>query len=450
MDEVQNGRYGTCDEWTRRAFVSDARAITRGDVLPNDANGATTFPRYMSRAQGAYVWDVDGNRYVDFLLGYGPVILGHAHPGITQAVAKELGDGHCIAPLWSTRQVQLSELIRSVIPGAERTLLLKTGSDATSAAVRVARIHTGRDKVVRWGYNGWHDWSVEQSSGVPSSTRAQTLLFEYGDPGSLRDLFRDYPTQVACVLMMPFEYETTTASYLAEIRLIAHEHGALFILDEMRSGFRMALGGAQEFFSVQADLVCLGKAMANGYSISALTGRADVLNCLSRTKVSSTYFANPADMVAALTTIQIVRDTDALHRVWALGSLLQEGLRVLVEEAQVPAEVVGYPPMPFLRFLLSDPDTQLEMIRTFFTETTRRGVLLHPNHQWFLSAAHTEADIEFTLDACRQALAVTTAQLDLTTAPLRRAVASNSSDSLIDESERDGSSARPPIVRNQG
>ena len=394
-DDATHLGFAENDRLTKIAKLRDARAITRPDIVSNDEFGATVYPRYFGRTQGAHLWDVDGNRYVDYLLGYGPVILGHADTRVTRAVVDECVNGNCIAPLWSPRQVELTELLTEVIPGAESVYLLKTGSDANSAAVRLARIFTGRDRVVRWGYNGWHDWACSQPAGIPSATRANTLLFEHS-PESLRAVLTQYSGEVACVLTMPFEYEVIPPELLAEMRAVAHEHGALLIFDEMRSGFRMSLGGAQEYFGVQADLVTLSKAMANGYPISAVAGRADVMECLARTRISSTFYASPVEMAAAIRTIELLRDTDALSHIWRMGSMFQDGLRALVAEHGVPAEVIGYPVIPFLRFT---PGHE-ELARHFFVDVVRRGVLLHPDHQWFVSAAHTAEDIEFTLDAC--------------------------------------------------
>jgi glutamate-1-semialdehyde aminotransferase len=402
--EPASERFATGDELTRRAMSSDARVRSRADILPPAADGTTKYPRFFQRASGAYLWDVDGNRYVDYQLGYGPVVLGHADPRVTAAVTAELANGNCIAPLWSSRQVELNELLTSLIPGGELAYLLKTGSDANSAAVRLSRIFTGRQKVIRWGYNGWHDWASGIPAGIPEATRADTLLFDYWDLGSLAEAFERNPGQVACVLTTPFGDEVTSAGHLQAIRRMTHDNGALFILDEMRSGFRLSIGGAQQHLGVQADISAFSKAMANGYPISAIVGRADVLDCLSSTRISSTFYADPAAMAAALTTIRVLRDTDAIDRIWAIGSAFQEGLRKLIATHDLQAEVVGYPPIPFLRFTHSDPAARDYAAREFVGEATQRGVLLHPDHQWFVSAAHTMDDIEFTLDACDRAI----------------------------------------------
>lgn len=393
------------DRWHERSVRTDARAATRGDILGPGPDGRTRFPRYFSRAAGAHLWDLDGTRYVDFTLGYGPVVLGHADERVTSAVAAELRNGSCIAPLWSPRQSELTELLTSIIPGAQMAYLLKTGSDATSCAVRLCRIFTGRDKVIRWGYNGWHDWAAGLPAGVPEATRADTLLFDYTDLRTLRDAFVRHPGQVACVLMMPFGDQRAPDGHLQQVRQIAHEHGALFVLDEMRSGFRLGLAGAQGLLGVHADVSTFSKAMANGHPISAVVGRGDVLSCLERTRISSTFYADPAPMAAALTTIRILRDTDAFDRIWTAGAAFQQGLSAMVDRYRVPARVVGYPPMPFLQFTDPDPAVRQRLSEAFAAAAAQRGVLLHPAHQWFVSAAHTTEDIEFALHACDQALA---------------------------------------------
>jgi glutamate-1-semialdehyde 2,1-aminomutase len=391
------------DRMTERARSVDARAATRPDILlPYD--GYPQYPRYLQRAKGAYVWDVDGNRYIDFCLGYGPVILGHGDERVNGRAADATANGGCFAPLWSPLQIELAELLTSVIPGAEMCLMLKTGSDATSAAVRLARIYTGRSAVLRWGYNGWHDWSVEQPAGVPTSVRENSRAFDFNDLDALESLLSHGNDKVACVITMPFWDDQVEASHLSGIGEVARHNGALFILDEMRSGFRVALGGAQQYLHVQADLAAYGKAMGNGHPISALVGRRDILSKLSDTKISSTYFAEPGSMAAAIATIEILRDTDALDHVWRLGEMFQNELKTLTSRFGSSIEVVGYPPMPFMRFQSGDATTLYAVEQQFYSKTTADGLLLHPNHQWFLSAAHTTGDIYQALEVIELAL----------------------------------------------
>jgi glutamate-1-semialdehyde aminotransferase len=400
-----------------RAESCDAWAATRNEILSQDQLVDGAYPLYASRASGAYFWDVDGNRYIDYILGYGTVILGHADPRVTDAAVRELQTGINISPLWRQTQVDLAELLTEVIPGAEMVFAMRTGSDATSGAIRLARIYTGRSKVARWGYNGWHDWSCSRLDGIPASTLSETLMFRYNDIASLRSLFQQHPKDIACVIMMSFEVEAPYPGFLQEVKEVAHEYGALFILDEMRSGFRMALGGAQQYFGVEADLATYSKAIANGYPISAIVGRADVLRCVGRTHMASTYYCNSAEMAAAIATISILRESGAIARVWNLGELLQAGLRDLIKQYDIEGEVVGFPPCPFLMFTSSDESRRQSAKTTFYSATTLGGVFLHPNHHWFLSAAHTEEDIRETLDVCRLACE---AVVDATARPASR------------------------------
>ncbi len=386
-------------ELLQRAESCDAWAANRAR---NYSQIEDAYPFYASHAKGAYLWDVDDNRYIDYMLGYGTIVLGHADDRVTKSVVKELEKGNNISPLWKPKQVELTKLLTSVIPNAEMAFLMKTGSDATSGALRLARAFTGRDKVARWGYNGWHDWATPCPVGVPASIQADTLKFQYNDAASLRAIFEAYPEQIACVIMMPFELEKPQPGFLEEVKTIAHEYSALFILDEMRSGFRLALGGAQEYFGIQADLATYSKAMSNGHPISAIIGRADLLSGIGRTKMTSTFFGNSAEMAAAITTITILKETDAIAHIWAMGELFEQGIKDLISEYAVPAEFVGYPPYPFIQFTLTNEAENEQVKSAFYAETSRCGALFHPNHHWYISAAHTESNIMGTFEICRK------------------------------------------------
>ncbi|MDI5939245.1 aminotransferase class III-fold pyridoxal phosphate-dependent enzyme, partial [Micromonospora sp. DH15] len=190
----------------RRAVAVDATLAYEGYVLARDRLVDGAYPLYGERASGAHIWDVDGNRYLDLILAYGTIILGHADPVVTEAVLREIRDGFAIT-LRKRVQVELAELLTAVIPHAEKVFLLKTGSDATSAAVRLSRVHTGRTRVIRWGYNGWHDWCATRPGGVPTEAQAVVDSFDYNDLDSLRAAFERHPGEVACLLMMPFEVD---------------------------------------------------------------------------------------------------------------------------------------------------------------------------------------------------------------------------------------------------
>lgn len=391
------------DAWISAELSSPARANYQF------INGE--YPLYGSRAEGAYLWDVDGNQYIDYNQGYGTVVLGHAHPAVLEAVKREVDRGHILSPLWKPLQAELCELICTVAPGCEQAFLMKTGSDASSGAIRLARLFTGRNRVVRWGYNGWHDWSTPRAGGVPAASRNIVHEFPYNDLDALKRLFDEYGPEIACIFMMPFEVTAPEPGFLEGAREIAHSHGALFILDEMRSGFRVALGGAQEMLRIRADLVTFSKAMANGFAVSCIAGRADVLKGVADTKMTATYFASSEAMAAAVATIETIRRESVVDRLWLLGQRLKSGLSELVERESGVAKIDGFAPCPSMAFDRMDDATNLRAKKIFFAETARQGLLLHPSHHWYVCAAHTEQDIDRTIEICGRALRLTCEQL---------------------------------------
>jgi glutamate-1-semialdehyde 2,1-aminomutase len=391
-----------------RALQAVAGGTTQGKA-PNTLIPGE-YPIYAARGRGAYLWDVDGNRFLDWILGYGIIVLGYCDPDVDAAAIQEIQDGFAF-PLTRPVQNELAELLSSVIPCAERVHFFKTGSDATTAAVRLARIVTGREKIVRWGYNGWHDWCCIREAGIPARVREDVLTFRYNDLDSLQAVLEAHRGQVACVLMMPLEIDPPQPGFLAGVKELAHRHGALFILDEMRSGFHLALGGAQEYYGVIPDLATFSKAMSNGYAISVLAGRREFLAALSQTYVSSTFFTNSIAMAAAVATIHKLQKGQVIPHLWRIGQGLMDGLDRLACDAGVEARTVGLAPMPFLVF--TDPDAEVRDTARylFFREMVRRGVLLHPNHHWFVSAAHTDQDLAYTLEASAEAFDVVRQEL---------------------------------------
>jgi glutamate-1-semialdehyde 2,1-aminomutase len=360
------------------------------------------YPIYVARGQGAYLWDVDNNRFLDWILAYGIIVLGYCDPDVDAAAIREIQQGFAF-PLTRPVQNELAELLVELIPCAEMVHFFKTGSDTTTAAVRVARIVTGREKIVRWGYNGWHDWCCIREAGIPRKVREDVLTFRYNDLNSLEDVLKRNRDQVACVIMMPMEIEPPQPGFLAGVKDLAHQHGALFVLDEMRSGFHIAIGGAQEYYGVIPDLATFSKAMSNGYAMSVLAGRRDVMQALSETYVSSTFYTNSIAMAAAVATLNKLRQGQVIPHLWQIGQGLLDGLNILAQDAGVEAEAIGLPPMPYLVFTYADPEIKETARCVFYRETTRRGILFHPNHHWFVCAAHSQQDLARTLEICAEA-----------------------------------------------
>lgn len=225
----------------------------------------------------------------------------------------------------------------------------------------------------------------------------------YNDIDSVKKIFEENPKEIACVIMMPFELEKPKSKFLKQVKEIAHKHGALFILDEMRTGFRMSLGGVQEYFNLQADLATYSKAIANGYPISAIVGKRKILARLKDTQMAATFFSNSPEIAAAKETISILKTTDSLKLIWELGLFLKAESEKLIQKLNMPAEFLGYPPFPFIRFTITDKELCEKVKLAFFSETTKLGVFLHPNHHWYISAAHTKRDINKTIEVLEKA-----------------------------------------------
>jgi glutamate-1-semialdehyde aminotransferase len=263
--------------------------------------------------------------------------------------------------------------------------------------------------ILRCGYHGWHDWCLEEDVGVPRPDPPDVLAFPYNDLDALASLLARHAGEVAAIILTPIghdfdrQIEVPTEGYLAGVRRLADEHEAVLIFDEVRSGFRVHLGGAQALYGVTPDLAALGKAMGNGYPITALVGREAVMRAARSTFISSTYFGNGMDMAAALETLAVLEREDVLGHVRALGKRLRDGFRSLIDETGLPVTRSPYPEMPFLYFDPALGPGQEERRDRFYGALARAGVFAHPRHHGFLCWRHGEADLGRILEACRQA-----------------------------------------------
>jgi glutamate-1-semialdehyde aminotransferase len=386
--------------WLRRAkkhIPGCAQTFSKGPV--SFVQGVA--PNFLSRAEGAYVWDVDGNRYIDWIMGLGAVILGHGAKAVNDAVCEQLSLGQGFS-LPHTIEVELAEQLCHVIPCADMVRFGKNGSDVTAAAVRVARAFTGRDKVACCGYHGWQDWyigSTNRHLGVPGAVRALTLTFPYNDPDALTELFEQHPGEIACVIMEPVTFDAPRGDYLEQVAEMCHRHGTLLVFDEMITGFRFHRGGAQTLFGVIPDLACFGKAMANGFPLSAIVGRADIMTKFEQVFFSFTHGGETASMAACLATIRELDSTDAYATIGRRGRQLKQATRALIESAGLEGvmDCVGYPPWTTIRCLCSSEEETLALRSLFQQEALKRGLLTHGNHM--VTPAHDESVIEQTLAA---------------------------------------------------
>ncbi|MDC0715704.1 aspartate aminotransferase family protein [Nannocystis bainbridge] len=364
-------------------------------------------PMYFARGAGCRVWDVDGHEYIDYVMAFGPLLLGYAHEEVDRAAFEQARRGNLLT-LNHPLHLRFVERLVARLPGADMGAFFKTGSDATTAALRLARRATGRRRVARCGYHGWHDWCLPLADFVPDGLERQVLEFRPDEPESLRELLRAHPGEVAAVILAP---EMMPASRPELARLFAEharEHGAVFILDEIKTGLRIRPGSFQQWAGVVPDLTTLSKALGNGWPVAAVVGRREVMRHGAELHMSATYHGETTGIAAALATLDVLDRYAVTDHVWRLGERLIAGLQAAVDRAGVPALAYGepLPPMPFLRFTHADLRVRDAVAATFYTEMVQRGILLHPRHLWFVSAAHTDDDIDRTLRAAEAALAV--------------------------------------------
>lgn len=358
-------------------------------------------PIFLQRGKGCRVWDVDGNEYIDYVQGLLPNILGYAHGEVNAAAAAQLQEGHSFS-LPHPLEVQLAERLTRLIPCAEMVRFGKNGSDATSAAVRASRAFTGRDRIACCGYHGWQDWyigSTTRNAGVPVAVRQLTHPFIYNDLSSLEKLFNEHSGEFAAVIMEPMNFVEPTQGFLAGVKELAHKHGALLVFDEICTGFHFGLGGVQKLFGVTPDLACFGKAMGNGFPISCVLGRADVMRIFSEIFFSFTFAGEVASMAAAMKVLDILESTDALARLEANGRTLQDAVNTMASEAGLAARIkaMGRSQWSLLKFS-EENGTDSPLLRNLFQqEAVKRGVLLLATHN--MTAAHEISAIQQTLEA---------------------------------------------------
>lgn len=373
-------------------------------------------PYFAARAKGGRFWDVDGNEYLDLLCGYGPVVLGHNHPQVEAAVARQMAQGQCFNQPGEV-MVELAEHLVERITGADWALFAKNGSDVTTWAMRVAREHTGRPKIVmvRDTYHGAHAWCSVYPGGVLPEDKAHLHQMNWNQPDELEALVEDHRGQIAAVIGAPYHHPVSdvqqlpTEGYWDTVREICDREGILLILDDIRAGFRLDRNGSQAYFGIDPDLVCFGKSLANGHPISVAMGRRELRRAAEDVFISGTFWFAPAPMVAALTTLQVLDETGATAHMARLDERFRAGLTQLATAHGWAITVSGPPALPYMTF--DDDDQEQHLSQAFCREMIARGVFLHPYHNWFLCAAHTPADIDFVLSMADQAFRLTKSQV---------------------------------------
>jgi glutamate-1-semialdehyde 2,1-aminomutase len=388
-----------------RYSKSEALLARAEQVIPLGAQtfskSRTQFPQGISpyfadRAKGSRTWDADGNEYLDLINALCSVTLGHCDPHVSAAVEKQLHRG-TIFSLSSELEIQVAEKIVELVPCAEKVRFGKNGSDATSGAIRIARAFTGRERVAVCGYHGWQDWYIGSTArhlGVPKAVRELTHTWMYNDAGSLEKLLKEHPGEFAAVIMEPMNVAFPKEGFLADVQRLCREHGALLVFDETITGFRYAIGGAQELFGITPDLATFGKGLANGYPVSAVAGRADVMKLMEEVFFSFTFGGETLSLAAALATMHKLQREPVVATMNATGERVLRDTQAAIDRHELGDvfTLSGHPTWSFLQFKDARGATMWEIKTLFMQEMLKRGVLTYGTHN--ISYAHSSTDLD--------------------------------------------------------
>jgi len=357
-------------------------------------------PARMTRAAGCRVWDDHGREYVDYIMALGAVALGYGHAAVNRAAEAAIAAG-VVGPLPPVAEEDLAEALAECIPWLERIRFLKTGAEAVAAAVRLARVATGREFVLGCGYHGWLDWCQGATEGVPAPTRALFAELPFNDVTATRELIRQRGSTLAAVVIEPVIVNEPSREWLQVLRLETQRVGAALIFDEVKTAFRLAIGGAVERYSVEPkpDLVVIGKALANGFPLAAVGGRADLMSGTSRTWISSTLATEGVALAAARATLDVFVREDVCGHLHRIGTKLLHGLHELQRRhPHAIAGVAGIAEMCFLHY------TTDELAHGVALAAAQRGVLFKRSAYNFVSLSHDEGTVDRTLEVLDQAL----------------------------------------------
>ena len=371
-------------------------------------------PYFAARAKGSRLWDIDGNEYVDFVNGLCAINLGYCDDEIDDAVRTQLASG-VVFTLSHALESEVAEQLCRMVPCAEMVRFGKNGSDATAGAIRLARAHTGRDRVAACGYHGWQDWYIGATSrnrGVPGAVSALTHVFPFGDLAALEALLVSRPGEFAAVIMEPMNVAEPPEGYLEGVKELAHHHGALLVFDETITGFRFAPGGAQQLFGVTPDLATFGKGMANGFPVSAVVGRGDLMKLMEEIFFSFTFGGETLSLAAALATMRKIERTGATAHMTAMGQRVQLGVAQLIADCGLGAtmSISGHPTWSFLTIKDTAPYSSWDIKTLFLQEMFAAGILTLGTHN--LSHAHDEEDVSRLLGAYAKVLPMIRDALD--------------------------------------
>lgn len=403
----------TYDTTRSEALLSRAREVIPGGLYGHYSGSINRVgPRFFSRSQGAHFWDVDGNDYIDYMCAYGPMILGYNYQPVDQAAQAQSQLGNTVT-LAAPMMVELAELLVDMVSAADWALFGKNGGDATGLSVRIARAATGRKKIVKveQGYHGVAPWMMatmsEQSAapGTLPEDGAHVLQVPWNDAAAFEQLISDHKGDIACFISSPYDHPVMQDNllpadgYWQKMEKLCRDNGIVLIVDEVRTGFRIDLAGANVSYGFTPDMICFGKALGNGHPISALVGSDALKQAAKKVFYTGTQFFNAAPMAAAKINLLELQKTDAANKITEIGTALNDGLVELASQQGYELVASGVPAMPYYRLANVPSETHFAWV----DECVKRGVYLLGYHNHFVSSAHTPADLQRTFEVANEA-----------------------------------------------
>ncbi len=365
-------------------------------------------PLNIVKGKGCRFYDIDDKEYIDWGASLGPIILGYAFDEIDDAVRQQLTKG-TIFGMPSPVEFEAAQKIIETVPGLEMIRFLKTGGDACSAAVRMARVYTGREKIISIGYHGWHDTfsaAVDAFEGIPKILKDLVYSVPFNDLESVKEIFAKEGEKIAAVITIPFNFEDNPPhkDYIPGLRELCDQFGSVLIFDEVLTGFRLARGGAIEHYKIQPDLVVYGKAIANGFPLSAFAGKRKIMSLIDKTLITTTLGGETLSLAASIATMNIFKKNDVHRELYRRGKIFMEAYKRFIQQYSIPGQLKGVP--VGFTLILDDNISENEYKRVIRIEREifEQGIFMDKDRTWLISYSHTEADIEETLDKIKKAM----------------------------------------------
>jgi glutamate-1-semialdehyde 2,1-aminomutase len=368
-----------------------------------DRDGITARPAFIERAKGCRMWDLDGREYIDYRAALGPIVLGYQYEAVDEAVRRQMERGTLFS-MASPIEAEAAESILETLGWAEEIRFMKTGADVCACCLRLARSHTGRDHLLTCGYHGYQDWFAFAwpKPGVPTVLQQFVHEIQYGDIAAVDRVFEECGDQLAAAMVVPIEWHLEPApDFLRHLRKKCDAYGVALVFDEILTGFRLAPGGAAEYFGVTPDLGAFAKGVANGYPLSAYAGTREWMDTLNQTIITTTYAGETLSLAAALATMEVYRQEPVHAHLFKMGKRLREGFEAIFRETGFPARTVGVDPGCVINYAPAGDRGEALHI-ALFNELYQNGIFA--NEQWFTTYSHQETDIDETLEKMRRAV----------------------------------------------